>query len=145
MRQATQAEGCPNAGVRLVTELLDTRDVELAMVANPDDFVVSERLTSLMLAQLSENLGLRGVFEDLFDAEGVELVLVPASRYAQPGAEVEFGDVVLAARERGHVCVGYRLAAGAAEGGIAGGGVVVNPPKRGRVAFGADDQVLVLA
>lgn len=145
VRQATQAEGCPNAGVRLVTELLDTRDVELAMVANPDDFVVSERLTSLMLAQLSENLGLRGVFEDLFDAEGVELVLVPASRYAQPGAEVEFGDVVLAARERGHVCVGYRLAAGAAEGGIAGGGVVVNPPKRGRVAFGADDQVLVLA
>lgn len=145
VRQATQSEGCPNAGVRLVTELLDTRDVELAMVANPDDFVVSERLTSLMLAQLSENLGLRGVFEDLFDAEGVELVLVPASRYVPPGGEVAFGDVVRAARERGHVCVGYRLAGGAATGGIAGGGVVVNPPKHGRIVLGADDQVLVLA
>ena len=145
VRQATQAEDCPNAGVRLVTELLDTRDVELAMVANPDDFVVSERLTSLMLAQLSENLGLRGVFEDLFDAEGVELVLVPASRYAQPGVEVAYGDVVRAARERGHVCVGYRRAAGPAEGGIAGGGVVVNPSKHGHVTLAADDQVLVLA
>ncbi|MCX6410936.1 MAG: hypothetical protein NTZ81_01020, partial [Actinobacteria bacterium] len=72
VRQATELDGSPNNGVRLVTELLDVRDVELARIANPDDFVVSERLTSLMLAQLSENADLRGVFADLFDAQGVE-------------------------------------------------------------------------
>ena len=144
VRQATQEEG-PNASVRLITELLDVRDVELARVANPDDFVVSERLTSLMLAQLSENNELRGVFADLFDAEGVELVLVPAERYGVTGSEMGFGDVVAAARERGHVAVGVRIVSAAVEGGLAGGGVLVNPPKARRFAFGQGDQVLVLA
>jgi ion channel POLLUX/CASTOR len=144
VRQATQEEG-PNASVRLITELLDVRDVELARVANPDDFVVSERLTSLMLAQLSENNELRGVFADLFDAEGVELVLVPAERYGLTGMEMGFGDVVAAARERGHVAVGVRIVSAAVEGGLAGGGVLVNPPKARRFAFGQGDQVLVLA
>ena len=144
IRQATQQEG-PNASVRLITELLDVRDVELARVANPDDFVVSERLTSLMLAQLSENNELRGVFADLFAAEGVELVLVPAERYSLIGSEMGFGDVVAAARERGHVAVGVRIVSAAMEGGLAGGGVLLNPPKARRFAFGEGDQVLVLA
>lgn len=144
VRQATQEEG-PNASVRLITELLDVRDVELARVANPDDFVVSERLTSLMLAQLSENNELRGVFADLFDAEGVELVLVPAERYGVTGSEMGFGDVVAAARERGHVAVGVRIVSVPVEGGLAGGDVLVNPPKARCFAFGEGDQVLVLA
>ncbi len=144
VRQATQQDG-PNASVRLVTELLDVRDVDLARVANPDDFVVSERLTSLMLAQLSENNELRGVFADLFDAEGVELVLVPAARYGLTGADASFGDVVAAARDRGHVAVGLRIVSASVEGGLGGGGVLVNPPKSRSVALGDGDQVLVLA
>ena len=145
VRQATQAEGSPNAGVRLVTELLDVRDVDLARVANPDDFVVSERLTSLMLAQLAENNELRGVFADLFDAEGVELVLVPASRYCPGGQETAYGDVVAAARAQGHVAVGLRIVSGSIADGIGGGTVLVNPPKARRLAFGDGDQVLILA
>ena len=145
VRQATEQDGSLNNGVRLVTELLDVRDVELARIANPDDFVVSERLTSLMLAQLSENADLRGVFADLFDAQGVELVLVPASRYVTTGEEQSFADVVAAARRRGHVCVGYRRV-GDDQGDVTlGGGVVLNPPKSKPVTFVEDDQILVLA
>jgi len=145
VRQAMDLPGSPNQGIRLVTELLDSRDVELAMIANPDDFVVSERLTSLLLAQLSENRDLRAVFRDLFDEDGVELVLVPAERYATLGAEQSFRDVVAAARVRGHVCVGYRRASGTEEGGLGGGGVVVNPHKGRLITFVEGDQVLVLA
>lgn len=145
IRQVTEDASSPNHGVRLVAELLDARDVELARIANPDDFVVSERLTSLMLAQLSENAELRGVFADLFDAEGVELVLVPASRYVAAGAEQSFADVVAAARRRGHVCVGYRRGSEEDVEGALGGGVVLNPPKSRRVTFSDDDQILVLA
>ena len=39
---------------RIVTELLDSRDVELARATGADDFVVSDELSSLMLAQLAE-------------------------------------------------------------------------------------------
>jgi hypothetical protein len=59
--------------------------------------------------------------------------------------EMGFGDVVAAARERGHVAVGVRIVSAAVEGGLAGGGVLVNPPKARRFAFGEDDQILVLA
>jgi hypothetical protein len=98
-----------------------------------------------MLAQLSENAELRGVFADLFDAEGVELVLVPASRYVATGAEQSYADVVAAARRRGHVCVGYRCDGGENANGALGGGVVLNPPKSKTVTFAEDDQILVLA
>jgi ion channel POLLUX/CASTOR len=145
VRQASELDGSPNHGVRLVTELLDVRDVELARIANPDDFVVSERLTSLMLAQLSENADLRGVFADLFDAKGVELVLVPAARYVTTGEEQSFADVVAAARRRGHVCVGYRRASEEDDEATLGGGVVLNPPKSRLVSFAEGDQILVLA
>lgn len=138
VRQATHLPDSPNAGVRLVTELLDVRDVELARIANPDDFVVSERLTSLMLAQLVENTELRDVFKDLFDAEGVELVLVPAERYCALGTELYFGDVVAAARDQGHVAVGIHLSTDET-------GVVVNPPKDHVLRLASGDRVLVLA
>lgn len=145
VRQATEDAASPNHGVRLVAELLDVRDVELARIANPDDFVVSERLTSLMLAQLSENAELRGVFSELFDAEGVELVLVPASRYVAMGVEQPFAEVVAAARQRGHVCVGYRRGSEEDDEAALGGGVVLNPLKSRLVSFTEDDQILVLA
>src|SRR6185436_19311497 len=55
---------------RIVSEMLDVRNRELAEVTQADDFIVSNKLTSLMLAQVSENKELSAVFADLFDPEG---------------------------------------------------------------------------
>ncbi|MDQ1375804.1 MAG: hypothetical protein QOJ09_3142, partial [Actinomycetota bacterium] len=41
--------------VNVVTELLDVSDVELARSADADEFILSERLTSLVMSQLAEN------------------------------------------------------------------------------------------
>jgi voltage-gated potassium channel Kch len=46
------------------------RNRELAEVAHVDDFIVSDHLVSLMMAQLSENAELFDVFTDIFDPEG---------------------------------------------------------------------------
>ncbi|MEN9564564.1 MAG: hypothetical protein RIR73_2808, partial [Chloroflexota bacterium] len=54
----------------IISEMLDLRNRELAEAAKVDDFIVSEHLISLMLAQLSENAELMDVFTDLFDPEG---------------------------------------------------------------------------
>ena len=70
---------------RIVTELLDSGDVELARATGADDFVVSDALSSYMLAQLSENPELDAVFTDLFDAEGSALGLKPVDRYVAYG------------------------------------------------------------
>jgi hypothetical protein len=76
-----------------------------------DDFIVSEHLISLMMAQLSENAELFDVFADIFDPEGAEIYLKPVSDYVSPGTPVSFYTVVEAARRRGETTLGYRITA----------------------------------
>ena len=127
---------------RVVAELLDVRDVELAQVTGGDDFVVSDALGSLMMAQLSEHAGLAAVFDDLFAAEGAAIHLRPARSYVAEGPST-FAQVVAAARDRGEVALGYRSVD--ATGDVLTGGVVVNPHKETSHTFGADDQVIVIS
>ena len=63
-----------------------------------DDFIVSDRLISRLLTQVSENKQLNAVFTDLFDAEGTEIYLKPAADYVTPGREVTYATIVEAAR-----------------------------------------------
>jgi len=127
----------------IATELLDVRDVELARVASSDDFVLSEELTSLMMAQLSENRELGPVFTDLLDAEGTDMTLRPAMAYVTLGQALPFSNTVRAARSRGEIAIGYRSARLAASGSPSAG-VVLNPIKSAPVTFGDGDQIIVL-
>ena len=129
---------------RIVTEMLDVRNRELAEVTQADDFIVSNKLTSLMLAQVSENKELSAVFADLFDPEGAEIYLKPARDYIELGREVNFYTVVEAARRRGEVAIGYRIES-LAKNAAKAYGVTVNPAKSDKVSFAATDQVIVLA
>ena len=126
----------------IVSEMLDVRNRELAEVARADDFIVSDRLVSLMLSQLSESRDLN--LADLFDAEGSELYLKPASDYVTLGKPVNFYTVVEAAARRGEVAVGIRQAAAAGDRTKAYG-VIVNPNKARPFSYAEEDRILVLA
>lgn len=128
----------------IVSEMLDLRNRELAEAARVDDFIVSEHLISLMMAQLSENAELFAVFTDIFDPEGSEIYLKPAGDYVEVGRPVNFYTVVEAARRRGQVAFGYRLAGEAGEAAKAYG-VHTNPKKSEPVTFTAEDRIIVLA
>ncbi len=128
----------------IVSEMLDVRNRELAEVTRADDFIVSDKLISLMLSQVSENRELMDVLMDLFDPEGAELYLKPAADYVKLGQPVNFYTVVAAARERDEIAVGYRLAAEAGEVAHAYG-VHLNPHKAQAITLGSDDKVIVLA
>jgi voltage-gated potassium channel Kch len=52
----------------IVSEMLDDRNRKLAEITHTDDFIVSVKLDSLMMSQISENKELKTVFEDLFSA-----------------------------------------------------------------------------
>jgi ion channel POLLUX/CASTOR len=128
----------------IVSEMLDARNRELAKVTRADDFIVSDQLISLMLAQISENKYLTAVFADLFDPEGSEIYLKPAEDYILPGRTVDFYTVLEAARRKGEVAIGYRLARHAQDESKAYG-VAVNPTKSNKLEFSAGDKVIVLA
>lgn len=122
----------------IVAELLDERDVDLFPQGDSGEFIVSERLTALIMAQLSENNELAPVFEDLLDEAGSELYLIPAANYLQTGQATGFADIVAAARSRGEVALGYQVTN---ETGVE---VVINPRKDRLVTLGEADCVIVL-
>ena len=128
----------------IVSEMLDDRNRELAEIARADDFIVSDRLVSLMMCQVSENKEYAAVFEELIDPEGSELYLKPADEYVRPGVPLSFYTVVEAVRRRGEVAVGYRVKAEAGDPQISYG-VRLNPAKSRRIEFAEGDKVIVLA
>jgi voltage-gated potassium channel Kch len=131
------------ARLTITSEMLDDRNRELAQVTKVDDVIVSDRVLSLMLTQLSENQNLAGVFAELFAAEGSEIYLRPAGEYVELGRELTFATVVEAARRRREVAVGYRINEG--EDDPTEAGFEINPAKSARLSFDADDRVIVLA
>jgi voltage-gated potassium channel Kch len=128
----------------IVSEMLDVRNRALAEVAQPDDFIVSDKLISLLLSQISENKHLEKVFEDLFDPEGSEIYLKPISSYVAIGQATDFYALVEAAAMRGETAIGYRVQA-LANRSDRGYGVVINPDKAAQVTFAAEDKLVVLA
>jgi voltage-gated potassium channel Kch len=131
-----------NKHFSVVSEMLDLRNRQLAEITHADDFIVSDHLISLMLAQLSENGELYDVFTDLFDPDGSEIYLKPASDYVASGKPVNIYTVLEAARRMGEVAIGYRIAA---EEGTANHGVYTNPKKSTIVTFTEEDKLIVLA
>jgi voltage-gated potassium channel Kch len=130
--------------LNVVSEMMDVRNRALAQVARADDFIVSDKLVSLMLSQLSENRNLDRVFRQLFSAEGSEIYIRPMSGYVRPGAPVDFYTVIESAARRNETAIGYRLMAHA-DDRERGYGVRVNPNKGEKIAYDAADQIIVLA
>jgi hypothetical protein len=128
----------------IVSEMLDLRNRELAEAAQVDDFIVSEHLVSLMMAQLSENRGLLPVFTDIFDPEGAEIYLKPIGDYVEVGKPVNFQTVVAAANQRGETAIGYRIQ-GESHDAEKSYGIHTNPKKSAAVAFVPEDKVIVIA
>jgi voltage-gated potassium channel Kch len=137
LRQIADAAGTRSS---VVSEMIDVRNRELAEVSKADDFVVSNKLVSLMLAQAAENEYMTRIFDDLLDEEGSELYLKPATDYIETGAEVDFYTVTVAAMLQGQTAIGYRKRNG---NGV--WSVKINPAKSERIRFEPGEQVVVLS
>jgi hypothetical protein len=132
--------------IDVVSEINDVRNVALAELTRVDDFVVSNKLVSLMLAQASENEHLSSIFDDLLDEDGSEIYMRPVGDYVDIDRPVNFYTIMEAARRRGETAIGYRRQRDDCEpDGRNMGGVVVNPPKAEALEYLAEDRVIVLA
>lgn len=141
LRDIAERSGVP---LNVVSEMLDDRNRELAEVTQADDFIVSDRLVGLMLAQVSENQRLADVFAQLFSAEGSEVYLRPVELYLRPGAVADFYTVAAAAAARGETAIGYRIGVHA-RSASRGYGVTINPHKPDKLHLVYGDSIIVLA
>ncbi|MGI8704643.1 MAG: CASTOR/POLLUX-related putative ion channel [Sphingomicrobium sp.] len=131
--------------MNIVSEVLDVRNVELAELTRVDDFVVSSKLVSLMLAQSSENESLEGIFKDLLDERGSEIYLKPACDYVPLDREISFHDVVRASAMRGEVAIGHHLTGSGGGDDRRRAGVAVNPVSSETMTYVDGDRIIVIA
>lgn len=132
----------------IVSEMLDDRNRELAEVTNTDDFIVSVKIDSLMLSQISENKELKQIFEDLFNAGGASIYIRPAEYYVELGKAINFYTVMEAAKKRGHLAIGMKLQKPDYDFGKSSKlahGVIVNPPKSKELFYTKGDKIIVLS
>ena len=130
--------------IKVVSQMLDAKNRALASITKADDFIVSDKLISLLMSQVSENKFLMKVFESLFEAEGSEIYLKPVTEYVSHGESVDFYTIIESARRKGHTAFGYRLEH-LAEDSTAAFGIQVNPNKSAKIQFNSNDKIIVLA
>ena len=131
------------ASLNIVSEMLDDHNRELAESTDADDFIVSDKLVSLMLAQLEENAELAHVFSALLSSEGSEVRLHPVEWYVKLGVPVDFNTVIAAAASQGDSAIGLSLPNSKTLLGHQYG-VRLNPDRKQQVVFSSGDKVVVL-
>jgi ion channel POLLUX/CASTOR len=134
--------------VNLVSEMMDIRNRQLADVTSADDFIVSDKLLSLLMTQVAENKYLMRVFEELLDADGAEIYIKPITDYisleANSMVTTNFYTVLESAARQNEIAIGYRRMSDAKNVEM-GYGVVVNPKKSDLIEFSWKDRVIVIS
>ncbi len=133
-----------NLPLNIVSEMLDDKNREIAEVARDDDFIVSDKLVSLMLAQVAVNFHLSDVFNELFSSTGSEIYIRPASDYCELGVQTDVASLYATGLGRNETVIGlYRPHP--LEDFSAHRVVTLNPTKSNTWTPISEDGVIVLA
>jgi ion channel POLLUX/CASTOR len=98
---------------KLIVEIQNSDNEELLQDGGHDnDFIVSNKLISKMLAQISEDWRMRDVYREILREKSSELYIKPMSCYptgADNPKKLQFGDLMMLAQRREEVCIGVKL------------------------------------
>ena len=132
-------------GTKLIAEVLDSDNQGLVARAGVQNFVISNRYVSMLLAQISEDADIKRVYDDIFQEDGAEIYLKPASLYftAFP-QEVTFADLMRIAQKREEVCLGVKIKAQEKDFDE-NFGVELIPEKSKRFTIQPEDALVVLS
>ena len=140
LRQIAKEGGYPFS---ITSEMMDSRNQQLATIAQVDDFIVSDRLTSLMISQIAENPLCSDVINELLEPNGCEIYLKPISNYIQLREPVSFYTLMKSAQKKGEIAIGYRCSSLATQE-FKGYGIVINPVKSTPIQFDERDRLIVI-
>lgn len=130
---------------RLITEVMDSANQGLISRAGVEDFIISNRLVSMMLAQVSEEADIKLVYDDPFAEEGSEIYLKPVSTYfEQTPVEVTSADCMGIAQKRQEIFLGIKIKADEKDS-EKNFGVKIIPEKSASYTPRSDDCLVVVA
>ena len=130
---------------KLITEILESENQSLVAHAGVNDFIISNRFISMLVAQISEDADIKPVYDDLFQEDGSEIYLKPAPLYfSELPIEVTYADMIHVCQQREEVCLGVKLKA--LEDDMSQNlGVKLIPEKNKVYRLNAEDTLVVLA
>jgi len=98
---------------KLITEVMDSENIDIILNSGVEDFMVSNQFVSQIMAQVSEEPLALDVYDDLFQAEGSELYIKPATYYfsfdGKESITFPYGECTHAALLRHEVCMGIQF------------------------------------
>lgn len=102
-------KGDKDVGSKLITQVLNSENQEIITQADVDDFIISNKLITMILAQLSEEPLIKVLYDDIFSEDGSEIYVKPANLYFKEfPKKVRFADAMGIAAKRDEVCLGIR-------------------------------------
>ncbi len=141
LRRAVEETG---RNFTIVSEILDIRNRALAEATHADDFIVSDNLISMVIAQLACNIELKRVFDELLTPGGSDIFLRPVRDYVKIDQPVNFYTIVSSAARYNQTAIGYRIAEYSTDADKKYG-VVLSPSKDQAIQFHPDDKVIVIS
>ena len=130
---------------KLITEILDSQNDALVAKAGVQDVIISNRLVSMIMAQISESRDIEKVYDDIFEEDGSEIYLKPAHLYFNElPVEVSFADMMAIAQKRDEVCIGVKIKA-LETNREENNGITLIPEKNTTFTLEPEDSLVVLA
>ncbi|MCL5244219.1 hypothetical protein M4I21_00255 [Cellulophaga sp. 20_2_10] len=96
-------------GLHIITQVLNSENQEIITQTNVDDFIISNKLITMILAQLSEEALMKTFYDDIFSEDGSEIYVKPATLYFDTFPQkITFADAIFCAQQRDEICLGIR-------------------------------------
>jgi len=130
----------------IITQVLNSENQELIIQTDVDDFIISNKLITMVLAQLSEQPEMKKFYDDIFEEDGSEIYVKPAHLYFKDleSQNCTFADAIRMAQMRDEICLGVRyghLSMNPKENF----GVLLNLEKDANITLTKNDFLVVLA
>jgi len=134
-----------HSGLHIITQVLNSENQEIITQTNVDDFIISNKLITMILAQLSEEALMKTFYDDIFSEDGSEIYVKPATLYFDTfPQQLTFTDIIFCAQQRDEICLGIRKG-DLSKSLIDNFGIKLNLVKDTPVMLTANDFIIVLS
>lgn len=130
---------------KIITQVLNSDNQEIITQTDVDDFIISNKLITMILAQLSENPLIMKFYEDIFSEDGSEIYVKSANLYLDEfPIQTTFGELIGLADQRNEICLGIRKGS-ESKNAKENFGVQLNLKKNQAIELEANDFLVVLS
>jgi len=133
------------AETKIITQVLNSENQEIITQTDVDDFIISNKLITMILAQLSEQPLIMKFYEDIFSEDGSEIYVKSITLYSDTfPIKTTFGDLIGLADQRNEICLGIRKGS-ESKNADTNFGVTLNLDKNEVLILNEDDFLVVLS